>query len=192
MNRYRLMLSDNGYEMGTAIANDPDFVKSSVVKITSERAQISYLFQHGNTAQGYQLDQHQKELQRKAMDAAMAQDSSEADVGQMMAYELRKRYAGVQGKEFIFAFNKDDMEWIYMRDPISAGLIICELFVGTESNEFVNKEIEDPRTGKMRRIVAYNKNSEEEWDDLQYELEDFQDIYKAHMRKKKRREERGK
>ena len=78
------------------------------------------------------------------------------------------------------------MDWIYRRNPIDAGLILCELFMDTEPDEMVNKEIE----GKV--IIGFNKCADDYWEKIKYDLEDFYDIYTAKKKTLERKAVRGK
>lgn len=210
MRRFAILMSPLGYEMSVALADDSEAAKTAAGKLDDESVQSyvvmmmtwelereidykpseSYYSSRGRDSNT--VDRRVKAYKTRMLNSGAKATGNEIDMGSQMAYYIRKNHAQVLGqKEFCFALNQEDMDWIYRRDPVSAGLILCQLFDGTKSNEFVNKEIEDPRTGKPRMIMGYNKNTEKKWgDDLKYDMEDFHDEYKAKLRSIKRRENR--
>lgn len=203
MRRFLILMSPQGYEMSKGIVDDPDAFDREVPddEAARDRAKVMLTFElerelsdnDGYRGDSYIITQKAKNYQKSVMNRSVIQGGG-FDLGSQMAYHLRKTHAQVPGqKEFVFALNQDDMNWIYQRDGVSAGWILGELFVGTKSNEFVKKEIEDPRKpGTTRLIVGYNKNTEEAWDGkLEYDLEEFHDVYSAKMKARKRRENRG-
>jgi len=205
MQKYLILMSPNGYEMSTGIISDPDVAKAISNEISDEKAynhaKVMLIFElereiNDDGGDYYNDRRIIKDRAKSYKRSKLSQASKEAggfDPGAQMAYYMRKNYAQVPGqKEFIFALNKKDMDWIFQHDPVTAGMILGELFADTESYEFVKKEIQDPRNPDKKRIImGYNKMTKKEWDkNLQYDLEDFYDEYKAKHRSIQRRASR--
>lgn len=184
LRRFAILMSPEGYEMSIALPDGPVEVLDD--GRAREHIQVINVFVHnGETLSGYQLDREAKAYKTSYM-SKRSQEQNGADIGNLMAYHMRKNMAHTPGQvEFIFALNQDDMDWIYQRNPVDAGLILCELFVGTESDEMVHKEIE----GKT--IIGFNKCTDDYWDKIKYDLEDFYDLYKTKKRTIERRQKRG-
>jgi len=172
MKRFAILLSPNGYEMSTSL---PD---GQVEIINDDRAkkhvELIWTFTNPNTKlDEYGLRDKVKSYKTKFI-SQQSKNNGEFNTGSILAYYMRKTHAQVPGqKEYIFALNQEDMDWIYKRNPIDTGLILCKLFMNTKTNEWVDEEIEG------RRIIGINKCEEEYWDNIKYDLEDFYDIYTA-------------
>jgi len=171
MRRFAILLSPQGYEMSTGLPNTDNFEHLDEKSI-KERVQLMYIFNHN----GETISQNQLNIEaKKYKDSHYSKQNLEQngfDVESQRMYMLRKKYAQVPGQiEFIFALNQEDMNWIYQRNPIDAGLILCELFMNTKTNEWVDKSIEG------KNIIGINKCSEKYWDKVKYDLEDFYDLY---------------
>lgn len=203
MQRFAILMSPNGYEISVGLIDDPDAAKSAISNVTKQPyfdyyVKIVWCFEHNEDprhAPDHQLKKRATALYQQGVadyGARINDGGNGISLGNQMMYNIRKNHAHVDGqKEFYFALNQNDIDWIYQRSPHRAGLIICQLFDGTKSGDHVMKEIEDPRTGKMRRISGFNQNTPKEWDKrLEYDLEDFHDIYKAKEKSYKRRDTR--
>ncbi len=180
LRRYAILLSPNGYEMSIGLPDGQIEILDD--KRAEQHVQIIHVFIHnGEIMSGWQLDREARSYKIAYM-SKRSQEQGGFDVGSMMAYNMRKNMAHVPGQvEFIFALNQSDMDWIYQRNPIDAGLMLCNLFMGTEPDEMVHKEIE----GKT--IVGFNKCADDYWEKIKYDLEDFYDIYTTKKKTLERR-----
>lgn len=185
LRRFAILLSPQGYEMSIGIPDGK--IETLDVKRAEQHVKIIHIFKHnGEILSDWQLERAAKDYRVSYM-SKLSQEQNGFDMGSIMAYNMRKTMAQVPGQvEFIFALNQEDMDWIYHRNPIDAGLILCELFMDTESNEMINKEIE----GKV--IIGYNKCTDDYWEKIKYDLEDFYDIYTTKKKTLERRASRGK
>lgn len=183
LRRYAILLSPNGYEMSIGLPDGQIEILDD--KRAEQHVQIIHVFIHnGEIMSGWQLDREARSYKIAYM-SKRSQEQGGFDVGSMMAYNMRKNMAHVPGQvEFIFALNKNDMDWIYQRNPIDAGLMLCNLFMGTEPDEMVHKEIE----GKT--IIGFNKCADDYWEKIKYDLEDFYDIYTTKKKTLERRASR--
>ena len=184
LKRFAILMSPQGYEMSIGIPDGPVEVLSD--ERAEQHIQIIYVFtRNGEIPSGWNLNRAAKDYKISYM-SKRSQEQGGFNIGSMMAYNMRKNMAQVPGQvEYIFALNQDDMDWIYQRNPIDAGLILCELFMNTKPDDMVHKEIEG------RNIIGFNKCADDYWDKVKYDLEDFYDIYTTKKRTLERRAARG-
>jgi len=184
LKRFAILMSPQGYEMSIGIPDGPVEVLSD--ERATQHIQIIHVFTHsGEILDGWNLNRAAKDYKISYI-SKRSQEQGGFDIGSMMAYNIRKNTAQVPGQiEYIFALNQDDMDWIYQHNPIDAGLILCELFMNTKSDEWVDKEIEG------RKVIGINKCEDKYWNKVKYDLEDFYDIYTTKKRTLERRATRG-
>ena len=138
MKRYAVLITDQGMDTALPLADNPDNALADMKNIVSrdkaeKRAKVIYVLDHGERPDSYQVTSIVDGYLKKISNDISRKHGS-VNIGNYMAYDLRKRYAAGGQLEVQVGLEEKWFNAFRGMDPYAAAFYILDICINGKTN----------------------------------------------------------